>query len=260
MAVQTESTAAVEKNARSFKKMLEHCVVNPHFCVVDGDAYYRIVYQRNQKMKGTAILSSGESQKADAKKVFPALVLFNRLIQSIHVSTNESAGIPDEVFTDPLDLIKVHKSVDMTAAKKAIEQLYDRHLAFSEQHKRFKSFIAEPHQILTEDVEILQECAAYFEMLRHQRLGLAVEHAGVISNWIDSMKNEGAWSKLTEMHHGYYEQIVNERDRNLEIMSRINVNPHDTEEEQLRMIMQTVVADGKKELEIERQRLRWPEF
>ncbi|MFB1082600.1 hypothetical protein [Jeotgalibacillus sp. JSM ZJ347] len=260
MAVKTESTAAVEKKAKAYKRILEHCAVNPHFCIVNGDAYYRVVYQRNQGVKGSAILTAGESRKPDAITVFPQLVLFNELIYLIYESVNHASGIPDEVFTDPLDLIKVHNHVDMTASKNVIEQLYDQHLAFSEQYKRFKSFVAEPHQIFDEDVEILQEYAAYFHLLRYHMLKIATEQADVVTDWIDKMKKAGAWHELTDLHRGYYEQIVSERDKNLKSMHQINVNPLDTEEEQIRMMMQTVIADGRKILEAERQRLRWPEL
>nr|WP_039806651.1 hypothetical protein [Jeotgalibacillus malaysiensis] len=260
MAVQTESTAAVEKNAKTFKKMLEHCVVNPHFCVVDGETYFRVIYQRNQKVKGSAILSSGESNKTDAMKAFSPLVLFNVLIQSISESVNDQSFIQIEVFTDPLDLIKIHNHDHMTEAKQVIEQLYDQHLAFSEQHKRFKSFIATPHQIFDEDVDILQECAAHFDLLHYQKLQLMSKNAGVIADWIETMKDLDAWRELPDLHRDYYKQIAQEREKHAQMLEKLDIDPDATEEMQLHDLLQKVKSDGGQVLENERQRLRWPEL
>ncbi|MGR3762510.1 hypothetical protein [Rossellomorea sp. NS-SX7] len=256
--------------AKKHKKWFEEVIINPMgYAVNNRDYYYLVIYKRNNKLKGYAVITTGDFNKNDALYAFEKLVLYSAFMNNFSSIGETRARISPDNFYIPAnylsDYLESNSNDILARGELILKELGVLQEEFVKNANNYTDYydhhILKTNIIVDSDLDKIIEVLANVNRLQYLAGEKFVSSYEELKEVQSEMVKEGVFSKLPKDNQVFLKELLSskkETETTLLTLEREKETAHLPYEERMEVSKKGFWKEGQKKLPRYKQDLRYP--
>jgi hypothetical protein len=206
--------------AKKHKKWFEEIIINPmSYSSNNNDYYYLVIYKRNNRLKGYAVITTGDFNKNDALYAFEKLVLYTAFMNNFSSIGETRARISPDNFYIPAnyisDYIESNNNDILAKGKIILRELGVLQEEFVNNANNYTDYydhhILKTNIIVDSDLDKIIEVLANVNRIQYLAGDKFVNSYEELKKVQSEMVKKGVFSKLPKDNQVFLKELLNSK-------------------------------------------------
>ncbi|BCB02179.1 hypothetical protein [Bacillus sp. KH172YL63] len=262
------STLKIEANRH--KKFLENkALMNPYSYRVNNVDYFLVVYKRNEKFKGYAVIAEKEFCVNDAKAAFEKLIIYNVFVNRFFEIEEAKMKLSPDSFGNIAvileQFLETNNNSVLLVGKDIIRKLEQLLTSLQNVIKDYSHYydckILEDNEIDDDEIEKLWRTLAHINREQYLQGRELIEKFDELRNMFNEMKIHGLDKELSQYDSTVLKELTKSIKDTERTIKSLNIEKEIAPlpvEEQVKMLIEEFKKVAREKLPIYKQDLRYP--